>query len=267
MTGPAPSRPPEGATRFWWWTIPDAPDPTDLGLLTPPERRRLAKYSTPRPAAQFATSRAAVRRILASLLGVPPESVLIGRAPCPDCAGEHGPPHIVQPRTPLRISVSHTRGLGCLAVSTGDGVGVDVEFLRPVDPAVSATAFSRAELDHVNALPPGIGRQTAVQKCWTRKEALLKAIGIGISRDLRAIETNPGSDTAVVSGPGTTTRAPRSWLLSSFPLGPAHLATVARRPDSGPLTIHRHTAGPGPAPDRHPGPDAGDPRPVRARAT
>jgi 4'-phosphopantetheinyl transferase len=261
MTGPALSRPPEPATQLWWWTIPDAPDPADLDLLTPLERRRLGRYSTPRLAAQFATSRAAVRRILAARLGVPPESVLVGRAPCPDCAGQHGPPNIVQPRTPLHISVSHTRGLGCLGVSTGDGVGVDVEFLRPVDPAVPATAFSQAELDHVNALAPGIDRQTAVQKCWTRKEALLKAIGVGISRDLRDIETKPG----VVSDPGTTARAPRSWLLSSLRLGTAHLAAVAHRPDSGPLTVHQYAAEPSPGPDRHPRTDDGAPL-IRSRA-
>lgn len=242
MTGPAPSRPPEPATQLWWWTIPDAPDPADLDLLTPRERQRLGKYSAPRLATQFATSRAAVRRILAARLGMPPESVLIGQAPCPDCAGRHGPPNILRPRTPLHISVSHTRGVGCLGVSTGDGVGVDVEFLRPVDPTVPGTAFSPAELAYVNALAPGIDRQTGVQKCWTRKEALLKAVGVGISHDLRGVETKPGSDTATVSDPGTTARAPRSWLLSSLRLGPAHLAAVARRPDSGPLTVHRHAA-------------------------
>ncbi|MFE2516926.1 4'-phosphopantetheinyl transferase family protein [Streptomyces mirabilis] len=239
MTAAAPCTSSEPATQLWWWEIPDAPAPGDLDLLTSPERQRLMKCSTPRRAAEFVTSRAAARRILAARLGEPPESVVIGQAPCPDCAERHGPPKILQPRTPLHISISHTRGLGCLGVSTGDGVGVDVEYLRPVDPAVPGTTFSQKELDYLRALPPGTDRQTAVQKCWTRKEALLKAVGIGVSRDLKGIETNPQSDTAVVTGPGTAVRGPRPWLLCSLPLGSAHLAAVARRPDSGPLTIHR----------------------------
>ncbi|MET8138003.1 4'-phosphopantetheinyl transferase superfamily protein [Streptomyces sp. NPDC005251] len=86
----------------------------------------------------------------------------------------------------------------------------------------------------MNALAPGIDRQTAVQKCWTRKEALLKAVGIGISRDLGRIETKPGSDSAVVSGSGTTARAPRSRLLAACapapPTCPPSPAGRARAP-------------------------------------
>lgn len=70
----------------------------------------------------------------------------------------------------------------------------------------------------------------------------------------------------MVPGPGTTARDPRSWLLSSLHLGPAHMAAVARRPGSGPLTIHRYTAGPRPGPRRGPDTDEGDPHVTGAGA-
>ncbi|WP_052443228.1 4'-phosphopantetheinyl transferase family protein [Streptacidiphilus neutrinimicus] len=230
-------------TQLWWWEIPGAPQAADLAVLTDHERERTARHRAPHRAAEFATSRAAVRRILADRLDVRPDAVMIGQGPCPGCrAADHGPPTVLLPATDIRFSVSHTSGIGCMSLSQATAVGVDVEAVRRVDPTAVDKAFSAGERAYIRSAPPGRARDVATQRCWTRKEAVLKAEGIGVTCDLTAVDTLPGLDEALVDGPAPDPQhhgTARSWRVLSLWLGTRHLAAVARSPDSGPVAVRR----------------------------
>jgi 4'-phosphopantetheinyl transferase len=81
----------------------------------------------------------------------------------------------------IHFSVSHSEGLAVYALSATGPVGVDVEKIRPVGemqgivdryfPAQARAAFQSA---------PESERTEAFFRLWTRREAVLKAIGIGI---------------------------------------------------------------------------------------
>ncbi|MFE1872537.1 4'-phosphopantetheinyl transferase family protein [Streptomyces sp. NPDC059496] len=229
-------------TAVWWWPIPGTADPADLALLHPAERERMARFGSRTRVAEYVTSRAAVRRTLSLLLAVAPRSVELGRLRCPCCGDpEHGPPTLLHPVTPWWISISHTAGLGLLAVS-GAPVGVDVERMRDV-PAedLSSVVFTASEREFLLAAPPGQERVTAFLRVWTRKEATLKAVGIGISSDLSSLETHPRfpGTTEVTAGlPG----APRTWRVTDLSLaGPWSAATAVAQCDetSGPVHLYR----------------------------
>jgi 4'-phosphopantetheinyl transferase len=102
--------------------------------------------------------------------------------------GAHG--HQAQP-----FSLSHSGGLG--VVLTGEGMppgglaqplGVDVELMaqRMGMAAMMGQSMSEAECLALLALPHA-DRDLAALRCWTRKEAVLKALGCGLACDPRHI--------------------------------------------------------------------------------
>ncbi|WP_330301252.1 4'-phosphopantetheinyl transferase family protein [Streptomyces sp. NBC_00503] len=177
--------------------------------------------------AEFITCRAAVKRVLSGVLDVPAAEVALGRNPCPGCgSAEHGPPAVLLPATPWRISIAHTHGLGMLALSPFR-VGIDVEQVRPLDVGqVDAPVLTRAEREAVTAQPEGLARATAFLRCWTRKEAVLKALGIGITIDLTTLESR-----AWAEGPAQVTTSalgsPSTWRMATVPSPAGWVAALA----------------------------------------
>src|SRR5688500_18744702 len=89
----------------------------------------------------------------------------------------------------LSFNVSHRRDLAILAVCQGRAVGVDLETLDAGNnyDAIAQQALSPRELAIYNELPAH-ERPATVLRIWTRKEAFLKAVGVGLGRPLGEIE-------------------------------------------------------------------------------
>ncbi|MEU3375285.1 4'-phosphopantetheinyl transferase family protein [Streptomyces sp. NPDC006711] len=204
------------AHAWWWRTGDDSPTSADLALLSTEERARADRIVHPATKVGFVAGRAASRRILSELLGVPPTDITLGRRPCPGCGDpHHGPPAVLRPQSPLWISISHTNGCGMLAVAHVP-VGVDVEGVRdfPVEELAEST-LTESESRVVLGSPEGPARTSAFLRAWTRKEAVLKAVGIGITTDLRTVETRPESPGPVVVAAGVP-GTPSSWAVADL---------------------------------------------------
>jgi 4'-phosphopantetheinyl transferase len=238
----APTASATDTARVWWWRTSPTVLPDDLALLDATERKRAARFQRPAPAAEFVSCRAAVRRILAPLLGIRPAALRLGRRPCPGCgAADHGPPRVTEPECDWWISLAHSGGAGLLAVA-GAPVGVDLERARdvPVE-ELAGIALSPTEAAHVRALPGEPDRIRAFLRCWTRKEAVLKGAGVGITADLTTIEAQPALD-----GPVTVAARSMHWSVAELPLPAGWLATVAMPADQvRPVQLYAH-----PGPDR-----------------
>ncbi|MEU9097825.1 4'-phosphopantetheinyl transferase superfamily protein [Streptomyces sp. NPDC048361] len=220
--------PDTAVAHAWWWRTGDSsPDPADLALLSEGERERAAKIVHPPTAVGFVAGRAASRRILSELLGVAPARIGLGRRPCPGCGDPlHGPPAVLYPQSPLWISISHTNGCGMLAVARVP-VGVDVEGVRdfPVE-ELAGSALTESESRVVLGAPEGPDRTRAFLRSWTRKEAVLKAVGVGITTDLRAVETRPESAGPVVVAAGVP-GTPGSWTVTDLAVPDAWAAAIS----------------------------------------
>jgi hypothetical protein len=72
-------------------------------------------------------------------------------------------------------------------------VGVDVEEVKPIEPEVADTHFSASELSDLSGLQ-GDAWLSGFYRCWTRKEAILKAEGVGLHRALDSFDRQPASD-------------------------------------------------------------------------
>lgn len=232
--------------RVWWWRTADRVDAADLAVLDSGELQRSERYRTLRSATRFVSSRAAARRLLAPLLDTAPEMIRFGRRPCPGCgSAQHGPPRIVRPDWDAWISISYGSGIGLLAVADGP-VGVDVERVRPlVVEELAGTALTPAETAALRSLPCDEERHSALARCWTRKEAVLKGMGLGIVLDLSAIETRPLEREQVTVAVGS-----EPWTVAELPLptgwsGALALPTGSRtHPSDVPVRAHRRAEEP-----------------------
>jgi 4'-phosphopantetheinyl transferase len=131
-----------------------------------------------------------LRVLLGRYLDVPPQSVRFEYE-------EWGKPRLapLQQCQDLCFNLSHSADLVLYAVTRGQGVGVDVEQIRPVPEmeAIARRVFSTHEIACLSASSE-IARQTAFFAAWTRREACLKAVGVGLpgALDLRRNPLAPG---------------------------------------------------------------------------
>jgi 4'-phosphopantetheinyl transferase len=183
----------------------------DLALaaadLTPAERER-ADRGIPAVRRRRLLLRSGLRRVLGSLLDVAPRDV-----PLQTTGGRP-----VLPGSGLGLSCSADEGVALVAVAAGATVGIDVQRHRDEEAASAADEgwLSPAELARLAALPPGPARLRAVTRCWTQKEAVLKAEGTGLRRPPAGVET-PVADTGRV-GP---------WALAPVAVPEQYVASLA----------------------------------------
>ncbi|MCH0564267.1 4'-phosphopantetheinyl transferase superfamily protein [Streptomyces sp. MUM 136J] len=192
-----------------------AADLLDLSDLSDAERRRTASFVRPTDGITYASAHVALRRLLGRYLGLAPQDVPFVREPCPGCAEPHGRPAVAHPDPPLHFSLAHSHGVAVVAVSR-TVIGVDVERLpRDETVEVCAPALHPGEQAELTGLETE-ERRAAFGRIWTRKEAYLKALGTGLSRD--PAHDYLGADPR---------RRPDGWTLLDLPSGPRHNAAVA----------------------------------------
>lgn len=140
------------------------------GLLSAEERARAARFVFERDRRRFAGGRAALRRLLAGYGGGRAGALALGARPGGKPFLADGPP----------FNLSHSAEAGLLAVGGEREVGVDLERIRPLEDlaALAASALAPAEQAAWRA---GGGDGPAFLRIWTRKEAALKALGVGLA--------------------------------------------------------------------------------------
>ena len=140
--------------------------------LSAPDRERARRLSRPEVHRRFVATRAGLRSVLASYIAVPPCSIPLREGP-------HGKPMLADGP---RFSLSHSGDLALCAVARDREVGVDVEQLRPVPEADHIARRWLSEEEWAAYRVAADARlDGAFLRSWTRREAFLKAIGVGLS--------------------------------------------------------------------------------------
>ncbi|MEV6163200.1 4'-phosphopantetheinyl transferase superfamily protein [Streptomyces sp. NPDC052052] len=225
--------------HIWRGRAPDTLTADAVELLSDDERATVRRLPGP-AAARYAAAHTAVRRVLAGYLDVPPRELVLGRRPCPRCAHpRHGRPRIDWPPTDLDFNLSRTGPHWLLAAVVGRQVGVDMEDDRTLDVAgASRLVLSASELAHVMGAS-GTERAHAFFRCWTRKEAVVKAIGVGIITDLSEVDVRPAEDGPVLVTHQEPT-GPDTWLVEDLPTVDGVFAALAREAGATGPVVHRH---------------------------
>ena len=183
-----PEVPPLGDAEVHVWTMRLDASLGELAnleaRLSPAERAAQARYVRPRDRAMFALSHATRRALLGAYVGVPPGALAFA-------TGAHGKPYLDTIATDVRFNVSHSGDVALLAVARGRQLGVDVEEIRAsadLD-AIARAQFSPCEQSDLRrAGTSDEAKVLAFFACWSRKEAVIKAIGLGLSFPLDAFD-------------------------------------------------------------------------------
>lgn len=201
-----------------WWAAPRSPAaaPHLVALLDARERARMGRFRREIDTARYLAAHALARIALAGPLGVDPSTLAFDRT-C-RCGEPHGKPRLDGPGP--AFSMTHAGDLVGVAVHTGP-VGLDVEQVRPLTDLAAMAA---------HACAPGetVADTDAFFRLWTRKEALLKSTGEGLSTPMSDITLAPG---------GAVRWAGRTVWLHDLSPADGHPAAVAGAGPAAPAVV------------------------------
>lgn len=155
-------------------------------ILAPDEQARARRFYLTRDRDRFVTARATLRCILSQYLFLRPQDVQFRFGP-------KGKPMLSPAGNPsaLEFNLSHSGDRTLVAVADGFSVGIDIEQIRPEVATAQLVAHicTAAERGALVALPES-QRVAAFFRCWTSKEACIKASGGGLSVPFRDFEVS-----------------------------------------------------------------------------
>jgi len=158
-------------------------DAEDVGrlwrLLTEEERHRALLFRFPLHRNRFVAARGLLRRILARYVEQSPEAIRL-------TIGPNGKPEIACPYPcAIHFNVSHCEAFAAYAIANTRRIGIDIERIRTLQDSVGISRQFFAPEEQVElAAMPHEQKEQGFFACWTRKEAYLKACGLGFSVEL-----------------------------------------------------------------------------------
>jgi len=209
---------------LWSIHLPDCQGEVELcrDLLIGEELKRAAKFFKPKDAESYILCRGLLRRILGDLLDADPATLTFER-------NGHGKPFLADEE--LEFNVSHSRDRLLIAVTAGRTVGVDIEFRRNginMD-AIADRWFAPEEREFFQALEKP---EQGFFDIWAKKEAYVKALGMGIFKELHAFAVplggEPGFPMVGKSG---------EWFFQTLEIDPAYAAALVSEAPAVPVVL------------------------------
>lgn len=193
-------------------------------LLSVDEADRACRFHFERDRQRFIVGRGLLRMIVSRYVLQSPDSLRFDYT-------EYGKPYLAAAsgQQSLAFNVSHSDELALFALSHNRELGVDIERVRPTIEyeQIAARFFSSSEYEQLCALPPA-HRMTAFYRCWTRKEAYIKARGGGLSvpLDSFAVSLEPAEPVRLLYTLDDPLECSR-WSLHNLSPGPGYQAALA----------------------------------------
>jgi 4'-phosphopantetheinyl transferase len=224
---PAVRQPPPASDEIHVWRIDLAADPAMPGgmpVLSPDENARAGRLLCEHKRTQFIAGRSALRRLLGQYLGVAPQALAFRYGP-------HGKPGLATGATPalLAFNFSNSQDLALLVVASAREVGIDLEYRhRSISVAPLARHILSGNENAALQRLPSERHKQALLATWTRKEAYVKALGVGFARSLKSFSTGlTGDDETVVRNLADADGEPRLWTFVPLAVHPDYLACLA----------------------------------------
>jgi 4'-phosphopantetheinyl transferase len=182
ITWEAPPEPlllPSDEVHVWRLPLDEKTDHVErlLDTLAPDEVERANGFYFPKDRERFVIAHGMTRAILSDYLKVMPNELRFRYGPFgkPTLEGSTN-------KSDLRFNLSHSASLALLAVTRARELGVDLEYQEPkiASEDIAKRFFSGTEVKSLISLPKEM-QTDGFFKCWTRKEAYIKAIGEGLS--------------------------------------------------------------------------------------
>lgn len=170
-------------------------------VLDPEQRERHGRLRQPQDRDDFLAARLLTQRLVSEATGQSADTIEFTQR-CAHCGGPHGRPRVASADAPF-VSWSHAQGWVAAVVSPR-ACGIDVEVVadgRPVFDVLTA-----GEQDVVRSVAEGRAQTIAFLRLWVRKEALLKAVGTGLTDQAALAQLDIRDDHLTYAG--------RHWQLT-----------------------------------------------------
>lgn len=225
-----------GEVHVWRTALALPPDEMQQlrAWLSPDEQQRAERMRIGQVRDRFVASRGRQREILAAYLSQSPKELCFEY-------GDLGKPRLASSAAneKLFFNLSNSHDLALVAVSRDRELGVDVEFVdRRSDNEAIANRFFADREKRALAAAPAEQRRVLFFKCWTRKEAVLKALGVGLTVSLDRIEVSPDDDCRLLAI-DIRLGSPKDWTLVDLVPAERYAAAVAFR--DGPAAVETYT--------------------------
>jgi 4'-phosphopantetheinyl transferase len=188
--------------------------------LSTEEKERAARFHFPADRDRFIAAHGCLRDVLARYLHCRPEQLRF-------TVNDYGKPALNDHK--LEFNLSHSDDFALVAITREHKVGVDLERIRPgiSSDVIAQQYFSKAEVAELENLALK-QREFAFFLCWTRKEAYIKAQGLGLSLPLESFDVSlTPNEPALLRATHTDPQEAARWTLLSLEIDPRYAAAVA----------------------------------------
>lgn len=188
-------------------------------VLAEDEQAKAARFQFERHRRRFMVRRATVRTILGAYLGIPPAEVMFENS-------LKGKPRLAGKGT-LEFNVTDSADLSLIALTRGRRLGIDLEHVRDANfEGIAKRFFTPEEAQELAALPVA-ARPAGFYRCWTAKEAYLKAIGTGLRTPLNTVRVPVAPDLpATLDVVHDHDGCDGDWAVYRLDAGTEYVATV-----------------------------------------
>jgi len=189
--------------------------------LSADESQRAARFRFDIDRHRFIASHIALRDVISRYLGCEPRQIDF-------TVGEYGKPAVASDIN-LDFNLSHSGDYALIAVAREYKVGIDVERFRQdmeID-KIARRFFSKEENSELMELPPE-QQITGFFNCWTRKEAYIKAHGLGLSLPLNSFDVSlTPKEPAVLRATRPASQEASHWTLLSLDIEDQYAGAVS----------------------------------------
>ena len=181
-------------------------------LLSEDEKERSHKYRIENKRKSYILTRATLKLLLQYYMQDKPYTIY---------KNHYGKAYIKQSQ--LYFNISHTKDMSLIAFSKGDEIGIDLESIdcdsSIID--ISARYFTKMEHQWMQSIPKA-KKMEGFLYCWVRKEAYIKAIGLGLSLPIDSFEVIAKDQVGISNEPFTV----QKHFLHSLHISSQHLGAM-----------------------------------------
>lgn len=212
--------PADGTVHLWFATLEQLRPRASFyrDLLDPVEAERAQRFRFKQDRERFILGHGVLRELLGRYLKRDGSLIRFSRGP-------FGKPFLE--RKKLRFNFSDTKDAILVGFTTGQEIGVDIETMaRELDhAAVSEHYFTAPEIAAIQGAGPDAKRRFL--DFWTRKEAVLKASGVGIMDDLRVLRVDSEHNVMTIEHEAFVKMAAEEYHVRTWHLHSNHVVSLA----------------------------------------
>jgi len=190
-------------------------------ILASDEKQRAGRIHFGSLRDSFVVTRGVLRCLLGRYLDLDPSSIQFNYGP-------KGKPALASGAF-VDFNIAHSANMAVFAFTVNCRIGIDVEQIKPLPETydIATRFFCLEEAAEIMSLPPS-ERETAFFRCWTRKEAYIKALGEGLSAPLNSfrVKVTPNESAALLHFANDTSTT-EAWTLHDLSIASGYIAALA----------------------------------------